>query len=58
MYNNFLDNNEDIPKEKIGFKDLVAIMIAQFTIIMPMVLIAFAIWAFLIWFIVYVLMGA
>ncbi|MEW8955569.1 hypothetical protein [Clostridium sp.] len=56
MYNNFLDNQEG-KKEKLPFKDFIAIVLAQYSILLPMVLIAFAIWAVLLWFIVHVLMG-
>lgn len=31
---------EDLPKEKLGFKDLLALVIAQYAIILPMTFIA------------------
>lgn len=31
---------EDLPKEKLDFKDLLALVIAQYAIILPMVIIA------------------
>ncbi|WP_162832185.1 hypothetical protein [Clostridium hydrogeniformans] len=56
MYNDFL-NNSDEKKEKLSFKDFIAIVIAQYSILLPIVLIAFLIWGGLIWFVVNVLMG-
>ena len=45
---------DDIPREKIGFKDLLAIAIAQYSILLPMVLIAVVIAVLVFSFITYV----
>lgn len=51
-----MENNRDT-KEKISMKDILAMIIAQYSIVLPIVLIGFVIWGALIWFVVKVLMG-
>lgn len=40
LENEKIEIPEDVPKEKIGFKDLFALLIALYSIILPMILIA------------------
>lgn len=51
-----MENNRET-REKISMKDVFAMIIAQYSVILPVVLIGFAIWGALIWFVVKVLMG-
>lgn len=51
-----MENNRET-KEKISMKDIFAMIIAQYSVILPIVLIGFVIWGALIWFVVKVLMG-
>lgn len=40
LQDNRPETPEDLPKEKLGFKDLLALVIAQYVIILPMTFIA------------------
>lgn len=51
-----MENDRDT-KEKVSMKDIFAMIIAQYSIVLPIVLIGFVIWGALIWFVVKVLMG-
>lgn len=59
MYNIDRDEEEIYnKKEKVPFKDLIAIMIAQYSILMPIAIGACVVFALLMFFIIKVLMRA